>query len=61
VLLCVPVALAFAQFALEEKQRLASKTMLFFASKTMLFFVVKKCTEIRQGLFTGVHMLLIAL
>ena len=51
VLLCAPVALAFAQFALDAKQR--------FASKTMLFFVVKKCTEIRQGLFTGVHVLLI--
>ncbi len=51
VLLCAPVALAFAQFALEAKQR--------FASKTMLFFVVKKCTEIRQGLFMGIHVLII--
>ena len=43
VLLCVPVALAFERFA----------------SKTMLFFVVKKCTEIRQGFFMGIHVLLI--
>ena len=50
VLLFAPVALAFAQFALEAKQRFASRTMLFF---------VKKCTEIRQGLFTGVHVFLI--